>query len=275
MKIKNLLVNKPAFHLSEQNYFRYIVLLSRVLQLFGTTYSLRSRKLNSTAFSNVKIWEIRGIERPILIQSQYRISRFLKGFTYAGMRQWNRYGISDLLKFELPDVLIDIGANIGEVSFYGWIIGIKRIISVDPDPIAFECLEFNLSGTSAELDCRALGESSGDVTFYSKAHSADSSLFKPEGESIKVQVEAITLKRFFEDNSITGNILLKMDAEGFEPEILRSGISELHKIKWVAIDSGAERGNETTVDEVVAILKEANFNYINVSIENIVTASRC
>lgn len=274
MNLKNLIINKPAFCLSNKYYFRYIITLSWLLGIFGITYKLRSQKIKSKLHANVDIWEIRGMEQSIRIQSQYRISRFLKGFTYAGNRQWHRYGIPKLVGSSIPDVLIDVGANIGEVSFYGWSIGIKRIIAVEPDPIAISCLEFNLKGTSAELDFRALGENSGEAIFYLKSHSADSSLFKPEGDSTTLIVKTISFKTFIEEKSITGKILLKMDAEGFEPEILRSGLSVLQKIKWVAIDCGAERKGQATVQEVVKILKEAKFSYINVSMTDIVTAAR-
>jgi 2-iminoacetate synthase ThiH len=65
-----------------------------------------------------------------------------------------------------------------------------------------------------------------------------------------------------------------MDAEGFEPEILRSGSKALKQITWAAIDAGAERGTQTTVDEVLEILAQAGFDSIKVSPTNIVTACR-
>lgn len=192
----------------------------------------------------------------------------------AGNRQWDRYGLTGLVGAQLPDALIDVGANIGEVSYYAKRLGIDRVIAIDPDPIAAECLEFNLQNTQVEIDSRALGETSGNVTFYSQAHSADSSLFKPVGDFIEVEVQSLTLDDFFAEKSVKGNILFKMDAEGFEPEILRSGRNALRQIKWAAIDAGAERGNQTTVDDVVQILTEAGFESVQVSATNIVTASR-
>jgi len=274
MGVKNLVINRPAFHLSEPNYFRYIIAISKVFRLFGSTYSLKSKTQTSRAFPSKNVWIIEGAERPIKIQSQYRISRFLKGFMNAGNRQWDRYGLSDLVGAHLPDALMDVGANIGEVSYYAKRLGINRVIAIDPDPIAAECLEFNLRDTQIEIDSRALGETNGNATFYSQAHSADSSLFKPVGDFIEVEVQSLTLDEFLSEKSIKGNILFKMDAEGFEPEILVSGRNALRQIKWAAIDAGAERGNQTTVDEVVLILTEAGFDSVDVSPTNIVTASR-
>ncbi len=274
MGIKNLVINRPAFHLSEQNYFRYIIFLSRILSLFGKSKALKFKVQGSRAFPNKNIWIIEGAERTLKIQSQYRISRFLKGFLNAGYRQWNRYGLNNLVQSELPDVLIDVGANIGEVSYFAKHLGIKRVIAIEPDPIASECLLFNLEENKIEIDSRALGEKSGEVTFYSQSRSADSSLFKPSGDFIEIKVQSLTLDELMSEKCIEGKILFKMDAEGFEPEILRSGKNALLKIKWAAIDAGAERGNQTTVDEVVEILHEAKFDFVQVSETNIVTASR-
>lgn len=274
MGVKNLIINRPAFHLSEPNYFRYILIISKIFSFFGNTYSLKSKTQPSRALPTKNIWIIEGTDRPLKIQSQYRISRFLKGFLNAGKRQWDRYGLTELVGTQLPDALIDVGANIGEVSFYANRLGIKRVIAVDPDPIASECLEFNLQDTQIEIDFRAFGETNSKVTFYSQAQSADSSLFKPMGDFIEVEVQSITLDAFLSEKSLNGDILFKMDAEGFEPEILKSGRNALTKIKWAAIDAGAERGNQTTVDEVVQILSEAGFDLVNVSATNIVTASR-
>lgn len=274
MGLKNLVVNRPAFHLSEQNYFLYIIFISKILNLFGFSYSLKAASFSTKFSQDVKVWRIDGLDRPIMIQSQYRISRFMKGFENAGRRQWNRYGISDLIGSELPDTVIDVGANVGEVSFFANSLGISRIIAVEPDPIVRECLSFNLNGTNIELDIRALGEKSGDVTFYSQARSADSSLFKPSGNFREIMVQSITLDEFFFESQIAGDVLFKMDAEGFEPEILRGGLQALRSIRWIAVDAGAERGNETTVSEVVKILEVSGFKSVKVSTTNIVTASR-
>ena len=274
LKVKNLIINRPAFYLSESNYCRYVILLSKFLSISGETYSLKCIEQNSSSVVDQIVWKIEGIDIPIIIQSQYRISRFLKGFSHAGKRQWDRYGLSDLIGVQAPDVLIDIGANIGEVSFFASRAGISRVIAIDPDPIAGECLQFNLRDTDVEIDLRAIGEKNGRVSFYSKAQSADSSFFKPEGKYFLVDVESLTLDKFFCEKGVSGNVLLKMDAEGFEPEILRSGLVAIQNIKWVAIDASAERGRETTVEEVVRILNNSGFQFISVSHSNIVTASR-
>ena len=57
---------------------------------------------------------------------------------------------------------------------------------------------------------------------------------------------------------------LKLEAEGAEPEILLGAKQILHKINYIAVDVGAERGlkYETTLVETVNYLKNNNFELI-------------
>ncbi len=274
MGIKHLVVNKPAFYLSENAYFEYIKKLSLFLSFNGRFSQIKTEQIYSKSKDGEFLWKLNLGNEEILIQSKYRISRFLRGFNFAGERQWKRYGIPDLLQGGIPDVLIDIGANIGEVSGYALEVGVSQVFAIEPDPMAYECLEFNLSSSGASLEKLAIGEIDGDAVFYSQPHSADSSLFKPAGDYEEILVQSMRLDTFVHAKKIVGNVLFKMDAEGFEPEVLKSGPKALKIIKWVAIDAGAERGHKSTASEVIEILRNAGFTEIFVSDQNIVTARR-
>ena len=273
MGIKNIIINRPKIYLGETKYLNYIVLLSRILWVLNLTYYIKVLKLNSESDSSKFIYEIRGLPFAIRIQSKYRVSRFIKGFEHAGKRQWDRYLIDFITDKEIPDVIIDIGANIGELSYYAHIIGIKQIYSIEPDPVVNEILAFNLRNTDAIVDNRALGLNGGFTNLYLNTDTADSSLFNSGKYSKIVKVKSVTLDDFFIENHLKGNVLLKMDAEGFEAEILSKGTHALKKIKYVSIDAGPERGGQETVDSVITILKENNFQNIFV-INNQVCANR-
>jgi FkbM family methyltransferase len=274
MKLKNLVINRPAFYMREKNYFRYLILLSFIAWPIGLSKLTIFRRRNSPMLSSEQVWEIHRLFEPsFFIQSRYRFSRYLKGFEHAGKRQWIRYNLNLLLGSNLPDVLIDVGANVGEVSYYGNHLGIKTIYSIEPDPIPRYCLEQNLQYLNCIVKPIALGNLDGEVLFYSKAHSADSSMIKPEGDFGVLKVQAQTLDSFFISNKVGGRVLLKMDAEGFEPEILSGASFAPKHISWVAIDGGPERMGKPTSDEIVDSLKNAKFENINVSISGMATAS--
>jgi FkbM family methyltransferase len=137
----------------------------------------------------------------IFFQSTVRINRFIKGFEHAGKRMWNRYKIDELLCGVEPGTIIDIGANIGEFSFYAHKKYIEKveIFTFDPDPITKECIDNNLIGINASINLVALSNKSGEEDFYLKTESADSSLHEPFGESVKIKTKIVTLDSFFDN----------------------------------------------------------------------------
>jgi FkbM family methyltransferase len=271
-QIINLVINKPAFLVNDKTYFKYIIFISRLLSKFQLCLPLDFKYVTSTVNKKIII-ELNGTNPDIWIQSHYRVSRFLKGFKYAGLRQWNRYKLFLLLNNQIPDIFIDIGANIGELSYFAHTLGIKQIIAVEPDPFINNILKFNLRDTNISFDTRVIGNSDKIVNFYLSPDTADSSMIKPAKNANTIEVQSVRLKTFLStlDSSLT--ILVKMDAEGFEPEILKSGEGALNKIKFFAVDVSPERQGKTTKIEVIKLLKKNNFKIFTED-NNVVTAVR-
>jgi FkbM family methyltransferase len=79
---------------------------------------------------------------------------------------------------------MDIGANIGEFTIAAANKFKNSIIyAFEPDPLAFECLKFNVSSSNLNsrviaLKC-ALSDNTGQSVFYISSADADSSLVKP------------------------------------------------------------------------------------------------
>ena len=266
---KNLLINKPASWVPSNFYVRYIIIISR----FRLKSYLKSLSAQSSPFY---IYQVTHDKHKIFFQSPARISRFIKGFKHAGKRMWNRYKIDELLGGIEPRTIIDIGANIGEFSFYAdrKYSGRVKILAFDPDPITKQCFENNLVGIDASFYLVALSNKSGEEDFYLKTDSADSSLHKPNGASIKIKTKIVTLDSFFNNLEIQQPVLLKMDAEGHEPEVLLGGIATLTHINWISIDAGLERYGKSTSIEVARILIEQGFREVNVSDTHLVTGKK-
>ena len=189
---------------------------------------------------------------------------------------WNRYKIDELLCGVEPRTIIDIGANIGEFSFYAHKKYLKKveIFAFDPDPIAKQCIDNNLVGINASINLVALSNKLGEEDFYLKTESADSSLHEPFGESVKIKTKIVTLDSFFNNLELRRPVLLKMDTEGHEPEVLLGGVETLKHIDWVSIDAGLERYGKSTSNEVARILVEQGFSEVNVSNTYLVTAKK-
>jgi FkbM family methyltransferase len=266
---KNYLINKPAFWMPSDIYVKYIMFISG--------FRLKSySKSASDKSSTFLIYQVTRNNHKIFFQSAVRISRFIKGFEHAGKRMWNRYKIDELLRGIEPRTILDIGANIGEFSYYAnkkYLEGVK-IFAFDPDPIAKQCFDNNLVGIYATFNLVALSNKISEEDFYLKTDSADSSLHKPNGASVKIKTKVVTLDSFFNNLELQQPVLLKMDAEGHEPEVLLGGIATLKHVNWISIDAGLERYGKSTSVEVARILIEQGFREVNISDTHLVTGKK-
>ena len=84
-------------------------------------------------------------------------------------------------------------------------------------------------------------------------------VFLENKESIEVQT--VPLDEF----NLSGVKLIKMDAEGFELEVLQGSKNTLKSTEYVSVDFGPEKGTEgkNTIPEVSNFLYENNFKMIH------------
>jgi hypothetical protein len=105
------------------------------------------------------------------------------------------------------------------------------------------------------------------MIFYSKPDNGDSSLVKMSDFSEKYEIQVKTLDQQIEELGLqnTKIKLLKLEAEGFEPEIIQGYNKYLSNTEYVVADLGPERGNaaEPTSPEVINYLLNRNFEIIN------------
>lgn len=199
----------------------------------------------------------------IFVQSLTRISRFLGGVERAEQRLLDIYLDTEqlkMLKASSQCVVLDIGANIGEFS-----MGILRhfpsstIIAVEPDPIAQECLKRNIfagrNGDKLSVHAMALSDSTRDADFYLSSGEADSSLVQPRSKDMVIKVKTSTVDSLIQTLGISHITLLKMDAEGHEPEVLIGSQKTLSKVSMISVDVGAEREGSDTKDLVQKLLE--------------------
>lgn len=166
---------------------------------------------------------------------------------------------SDAVAVVDGDIVIDIGANIGEFS-RSVVDRASRLIAIDPDPYVYEALSRNLNGFSnVAVMQRAMSEADSEVEFYLSTKNADSSLLQPTQFSETVTVQAVRLDKLIEEQGIERVDFLKIEAEGWEPEILAGATRTLGITRKIAVDAGPERQGQNTSHEVITTLKEAGF----------------
>lgn len=126
---------------------------------------------------------------------------------------------------------MDVGANFGLYS----VLAAARLQqdgvlhAFEPNRRVFELLERNLSAmpgtTHASAHCMAVGEREGSVNFHCAADSAFSSAVATGRSPVEatVNVPQVSVDRFFAEQRLRRIDLIKVDVEGYEPEVIRGG----------------------------------------------------
>ena len=185
---------------------------------------------------------------------------YRKGLFNRSFQLCKSYGI-DRIAINQDDIIIDIGANYGDLGVY-----LKKftvhLYGFEPDVEAWNALKENNYYKTFKI---ALSNNKGLSKFYINSGQADSSLIKSELNQKYVELEVDMLDNFFHDKPKIK--LIKLEAEGAEPEILRGSINILKKTEFLCVDGGPERGIEKkqTIEEIINIMLENNFNllYLN------------
>jgi len=261
MTFKLILITLPRFILPEKIYVKYIEIATRVWLTIRAEQ--RHFAIEETTFEksnrSIRFWNVISDKEIVVTPSGYRVSRFLKGFDHAADRQWDRYGVDQLTKRCQIDSVLDVGANIGEFTKACINRSVGTVYAFEPDEVPLACLKVNITSDTVKIYGFPLGEVNETRLFYSAPKNADSSLIKPRTKSKKKLIDIYTLDSIPFSFGESNSVLLKMDAEGAEPEVLKGATLTLAKIKWVAIDVGPEREGKGTYREVQEILKQSGF----------------
>ena len=175
----------------------------------------------------------------------------------------------DEIEIKDGDTIIDCGANYGDLSLaYHDKLKLLNYFMIEPSPDEFKCLE--AMKRPVKVHNLALAHQAGEMIFYVSSVGGDSSLIKPASKTQKeVLVKTCKLDDFIRENKIEKIKLFKLEAEGFEPEILQGSQASLRKIEFIAIDGGPERGveKEETLSFAINFLCQSNFSIERINIQ--------
>jgi len=186
-----------------------------------------------------------------------RITRIAIDHKQMLKKLYKTYCLDELI-IENGDTILDCGANVGELYKYLSSQEISfRYIAFEPDKDAFLCLKKNTEGCI--LNNFALGNKNVEMELFYDTQGANTSLVDFGSDKYeKIQVKKL------DSLNLTNIKLFKIDAEGFEPEVLDGAKETLKEISYIAIDYGNERGvdEDSTMVEVLNLLYENNFTLI-------------
>lgn len=189
-----------------------------------------------------------------------RLSGYTAGVASSVERLSHDYRLENLEGVK-GEFMVDVGANVGLLGKWatdrGW-----GYLGIEPDPRAFEALRRNLPDASLE-NC-AVGAEEGIARFWVASATADSSLIEPESSELEIEIAVRTLDtvvdRHFPEGEIT---LLKIEAEGAEPEVLTGAKKTIARTAFVAVDAGPERQGKITAPAVLNILFDSGFEMVD------------
>ena len=190
------------------------------------------------------------------------------GISFRGIEIAKSYFI-DKISFKKNEIVIDIGANYGDLFIYFDELNLHPIShNFEPEKNAFRALKLN--NPNAINNNLAVTEKSEIKDFYLSTVSADSSIIPIEKYDEKIKIKTITLDDYILKYNLQNIKLLKLEAEGYEPEILLGLKKNIDKINYIAVDGGAERGvnKETTIEFISDYLKKRNFKLLYLDNKN-------
>ena len=195
----------------------------------------------------------------IYILSQHRLEKYKKGIGARLDPLAGEYMFQNV-NFEAGGTVVDCGANIGKIG----VLLAKRFSHLDHiafEPGRLESKVCRLNNPGKKCVNAALWFEDTELESFNKSSTADSSVIAFQGFDETTKVAAISLDTFCEREKIDTATLLKLEAEGAEPEILKGAHQTLSKTRFVSVDCGFERGQskESTLPAVSNFLIQNDF----------------
>ena len=275
------LINLPSFifriyNINEESLFSKIFILivgkfSQIIinkidkSLFCYSMNLLFRKYSNIKYDKKNNTYIKSLDENLKISyPNKRVIRTIQNDKNSIFSLLYETYCLDSIAFKNGDTVIDCGANVGELnySFYFRDLNINYI-GIEPDERTFLSLQSNKLRDTDIFYNFALSNKNGISKLYLDNIGGNSSL-EYFGEKSFIEVET---KRIDSLLSLQKVKLLKVEAEGHEPEILSGAYGVLKITEFVAVDFGFERGVEqsSTIKSVNEVLVDNNFQLLEIS----------
>lgn len=270
MKIKNLLRAYAVL------FYRTLILFIRVIQRFSQPKFACFLQNVFLILHGSSLRFNYDQKSKLFIANQLDIVRYFgdmdRGFDFYGRSLLARgeslaksYCLQKI-KFANDDIVVDCGANYGDlyIALHGKILE-KNYIAFEPGPIEYSCLTKSLP--NSRIFNLGLSNTDGELDFYLCSATGDSSLIQPKAFTNIVKVNVTTMDSICDQLQIDKCKLFKLEAEGWEPEILQGSLDFLSICEYIAIDGGPERGLEAepTFHILNNFLLERGFKMVDIN----------
>ena len=189
-----------------------------------------------------------------------RAGRYRNGIEARLESTWMKYTFN-AMQFGPEDVVIDVGASVGEFSLPASRAA-GRVFALEPEPRAFAALKANAALRHGRIIAIQVAGSDAtrDLSFFVAADKADSSAITPDHFTHVDVVPGIRLADLVAERSINVEslALVKIEAEGYEPEVLRGLLPDVRP-RFLSVNCDPERRGESPLDEVVSLMSSGGY----------------
>jgi len=177
----------------------------------------------------------------------------------------DKYTDGDITVLE-TDTVIDCGAFAAAFSIAAAGMGAKKVYAIEPSSRNYTCVLKNIDHFDALEVVQpiniGLGSEEAVLRLNLSETSCDDSFLEPDqkttGEYEEVRVR--TLSDLIEELEIdASNLYLKVEAEGFEPEVIRGLGKYLPRV--ITVDVSAERNNESPREQIREYLAPLGYQF--------------
>jgi FkbM family methyltransferase len=184
--------------------------------------------------------------------------------------------ISGLVKQGInPKTVIDIGANVGQFAIASAnLFTDAQVYAFEPVPDTNQQLQKNIAPLSnIKSYALALGNKEGEVVFNINSHSHSSSILPlaaahaeafPDAKEVqKITVKVTTLDQVLADVKFNAPTLLKIDAQGYEGNILKGATETLKRVDMVLLEGSFKQmyEGEMLFADIMNLMAEQGFKF--------------
>ncbi len=168
------------------------------------------------------------------------------------------------------DTFIDVGANFGHYTALGSMLigGTGKIFAFEPSPLASQAIEDMIKASDIRnivLTKAAVGKSNGTVNLFlpNTPHLHSPSIMPSDVDFVPVRVPVVSLDSFAPLTGVGKIKLVKIDVEGYEPDVL-DGMQSMIEAKRVEnifceFNSGWLQLNSTTPEQLLERFLDAGY----------------
>lgn len=187
----------------------------------------------------------------------------------AGRLDHDRGNLDILCSFiPIGGTVVDCGAYIGDhtIAYLRAVGNRGKVYAFEPNPVAFECLKLNCP-SSININA-GLGERNEEFSYNLENGNYGASFLSKDDDLKKLKVQVLSLDEIVERDKLTSLDFIKIDAEGFEPFIIKGAsetIRRFRPVMCVEVVDGHLRRNGYTRNDLMQMIFDFGYTLVRIT----------